>query len=40
VPDGRQRQRGRDGERGAVADLSLKFLKARMRENGDRAEHY
>jgi hypothetical protein len=33
-------QCGRDGERSAVADLSLESRKARMRENGDRVEHH
>jgi hypothetical protein len=33
-------QRGHDGERGAVADLSLESRKARVRENGDRAGHH
>jgi hypothetical protein len=30
----------RDGEHGAVADLSLEYRKARVREYGDRAEHH
>jgi hypothetical protein len=32
-------QRNRDGERSAVADLSLESREARVRENGDHAKH-
>jgi hypothetical protein len=33
-------QRGRNGERSAVAHLSLESRKVRVRENGDHTEHH